>query len=95
MSSAGDRRALDRSRSRRQMSGFNSASSIKLTDEISIDNLTADDFGASPTLQGNSGGKAPRRKKYTSMEEATNAEKSHHGPGSPVGDALLAELKAL
>lgn len=75
------------------MSGFNSASSIKLTDEISIDNLTADDFGASPTLQGNSGGKA-RRKKYTSMEEATNAEQLRHGPGSPT-DALLAELKAL
>lgn len=75
------------------MSGFNSASSIKLTDEINIDNLTADDFGASPTFQGNSGGKGPRRKKFTSMEEATNADQLRHGPGSPAADALLAELK--
>ena len=94
-SSAGDRRALDRSRSRRQLAGFNSASSIKMTGEISLDNLTAEDFGSSPTLPPNSGS-GPRRKKFTSMEEATSADqRNRNQSNSALSDALLAELKGL
>lgn len=89
----GDRRVLDRSRSRRHLTGQNSSTSVVMTQEINLDNLTADDLGASPTLETLNSG--PRRKKYTSMEAAAEADKKRMGPGASSSEALLAELQSL
>lgn len=98
LSNSGDRRVLDRSRSRRHLTGQTSTTSVILTEEMNLDSMTADNIGASPVLDKSDNG--PRRKVYGSMEEASGRggarkTQTRPGPGGDSAEALLAELQSL
>nr|CAB3237999.1 protein diaphanous homolog 2-like [Phallusia mammillata] len=89
---AGNNRALERSRSRKQL-----VSPMSISTAISLDEVTADDFSASPQLKSNKTNNS-NRQVYASMEDATGRSKAgrnrNRNPDTSA-ESLMAQLNAL